>query len=299
MRNLALVGGPDSRRVDSARAAPRSRVWFALVVARRSVRVIPERTVDAWFSWQVIRAIPQALLWAPTPPAQAAAQPWDFVVGGFDEPHKLFVVETKALIGYEDAPLLPKVSLRLPQLLMLASLAAANDFPVFYGLPLLPASELPTPLLPEFPPERAILRLEPPFAEWLRMFTPFELMAQPAIATALADPTRSSVSVSTTEFIGGESLDAFLAKVKRCEIGRRYEGPGTRRILPVIPSELDARLAAGEAVAQSHVSELIRTRLAAAYEMSDTQSSASEWGWKENHLARTTWTWVPVSGDYL
>lgn len=203
------------------------------------------------------------------------------------------------MIGYEDAPHLPKVSLRLPQLSMLAILAATNDFPVFYGLPLLPASELPTPLLPEFPPQRAILRLEPPFAEWLRMFTPFELMAQPAISAALADPMRSSVSVSTADFIGGESLDAFIAKVKRCEIGRRYEAPSTRRIMRVIPSESHARSAARDAVAQSHVSELIRTRLAAAYEVSDMQSSTGEWDWKENHLARTTWTWVPVSGDDL
>lgn len=109
---------------------------------RRLIRVLPERTVDGWFSWQVLRAIRQALLWAPTPPAQAAhaAQPWDFVVAGFDGPHKLFVVETKALIGYEDWPHLPKVSLRLPQLSVLAGLAAANELPVFYGLPLLPAS---------------------------------------------------------------------------------------------------------------------------------------------------------------
>lgn len=139
------------------------------------------------------------------------------------------------------------------------------------------------------------MRLEPPFAEWLRMFTPFELMAQPAIATALANPTRSSVSVSTTDFVGGESLDAFLGNVKRCEIGKRYEAPDTRRIMRVVPSESRARSAASEAVEGSLSSHAIRGRLAAAaYEVSDVHPSVSQSIWKENHLARTTWTWVPV-----
>lgn len=273
-------------------------MWFAVLMPRRSIRVIPERTVDAWFSWEVLRSIPRALVWAPAPPAQAthAAQPWDFAVGDIDEPRKLFVVETKALIGYEDSPYLPKVSLRLPQLSVLAKIAAANDLPVFYGLPLLAPAEIATPLLPESPPQRAVLRLEPPFAEWLRMFTPFELMAHPAVAAAIADSTRSSVSVSTTELVGGDSLGAFLAKVKRCEVGRRYGEQDTRPIMRVVPSESDARSAARAAVKGSLSSHAIQERLATTTsEVSDMQRSSSESLWKENHLARTIWTWAPLA----
>lgn len=287
---MATAGGGKS---------PRWGMWFAVLMARRPIRVIPERTVDAWLSWEVLRSIPRALLWAPTPPAQAAnaPQPWDFGVAGIDEPRKLFVVETKALIGYEDSPYLPKVSLRLPQLSVLATIAAANDPPVFYGLPLLDAAELPTPLLPESPPQRAILRLEPPFAEWLRMFTPFELMAHPEVAAAIADSARSSVSLLTSDLAGGDSLGDFLAKVKRCEIGRRYEVQDTGPIMRVVPSESRARSAAREAVKGSLSSHAIQDRLATiTYEVSDMQPSASESLWKENHLARTIWTWAPVAG---
>ena len=268
----------------------------------RIVRLIPERTVDSWFAASVIDAFPDVMLWAPTPPAQSAKgdQPWDFVVGDLGASHKLLIVETKALLGFEESPYKPRVTIDLEQLERLAALAAIDDVPAFYGLPALQSGELPVPLRRQDPLLNARMRLIPPLNEWMRMLRTSELLAIPRVHAAVLRH-QSTVSVSTSELSGHTTLSALINSVKACQVGRRF-GPSDEgtRVFRQIPSDSAAQSMVHSALIGTHDPELIeeglRSHLIESPSVISTEDSEGSTSppWKRNHLGRTLWLWVPI-----
>ena len=170
-----------------------------------AVRIIPERTIDAWTSSAVLDREPRALVWAPTPPAQARSgcQPWHFPIGAFDLPGKLLVLQNKALIARPDPHCFPKVSVDLAQLARLVDLEV-DGLPVFYGLPGLCDVDLPSSLSQEDLSARALLRLHPGFDRWQRLVRPLELLALTPVMKAIVANRR----VMTLNTLGSGPLPA-------------------------------------------------------------------------------------------
>lgn len=267
-------------------------------MSRRSVRILPERTVDAWFAWKVIAEFPDVLLWAPSPPAQAAeaTQPWDFAAGGLASVNKLFIVETKALIGYEESPYHPKVPIDLAQLCVLALLEHDNQIPIFYAIPGITEAALPVPLPLESPPERASLRMSPRFGSWLMMLRPGEVLAHPSVADALLDPGRTGASIATATISPRFQLETFIDAVKRCDIGKVLE-PGMKGPLtPNRRSESESIYIVREALQSNREPSFIDETLHRFAPSLDRASDAKHGSvpWKRNHLSRTHWVWTPV-----
>jgi hypothetical protein len=135
--------------------------------------LIPERTIDAWMSSSITAVDPNAMVWAPTPPAQNQRapnyQPWDVAVEAFGE-RKLLIFEDKCLLRTPAKGLL-NVPIELGQLWLLAQLEH-DGLPVFYGLPVLPRDSLPRVVPQELFTMRAGLRIVPPFSRWQRAPAP-------------------------------------------------------------------------------------------------------------------------------
>jgi hypothetical protein len=207
----------------------------------RIVRLIPERTIDAWTSSAVTDWNPHALIWAPAPPAQAAGrdQPWDFAVEDFAPPAKLLVLENKCLLGFEQVPHNPRVRLELEQFIRLLSLDALG-LPVFYCLPGLGEADLPVPMPPETYANRAGLRLAPQFAVWHRALRPLELVLLPRVQTALLGGWRS-VTLRTNALSGGRSLGDLLRTISACQAGQSLSKGDGGEIRPILPPLLPKR----------------------------------------------------------
>lgn len=270
---------------------------YAAFVAVREIRILPERTIDAWFAARVLAGMPRALLWAPSPPAQSLTgpQPWDFATTPSESELKVFVVETKALLGNEDSPYRPRIQLRVPQLCVLAAIASSSDIPIFYALPSLREESLPVPLYPELPPLRAALRISPPFGNWLGMFSPFMLLGTPRVRDAVIK-RRTTVTVNTPDLSSGMTLNSFLTQVRGCKIGKTYdtadsEGP----MISYFPTDDEALNNVGNALEDSTDISGLKERLRSYAGEQTSDLHDRDRAWKQNHLARTTWIWVPIS----
>lgn len=119
------------------------------------MRVLPERTTDAWTSWYLLRRFPLANLWAPT---QNDVLKWDF---GFQAgPGKGFVLETKGVLSNPR-----RIRLQLKQLAWYAEEVVRRRYTaVYYVLP-----HFPWPR----PASGAQLAVAPPIGQ-MRRLMPFE-----------------------------------------------------------------------------------------------------------------------------
>jgi hypothetical protein len=264
-----------------------------VMATRTEIRVIPERTVDSWFSIAAGRAFPRAFIWAPTPNEQSeeSMEPWDFVVGTLAESMKLLVFETKALIGYSEAPYRAKVRIDLSQLARLQVLAARYGVPLKYGLPVLTDRQLPPTLPKSDPPLRARLRLDPVFDLWFRVLSPTEVACIDVVRTAILS-RRQSVSVATDK-IGGFTLRHFFRRVRACEEGTLF-GPSeaSKPIFPGTISTQQAEEALRSALSRSK--DPLKVDRAVRQGMSDPLlDSNTDQVSEKMHLARTKWVWVP------
>lgn len=266
------------------------------------VRIIPERTVDAWTSSAIVRRAPGALIWAPTPPAQAAAgtQPWDFAIEAFGPPGKLLVLENKALIGQPTPNYVPKVRLEIDQLARLIDLEAVG-LPIFYGLPGLIEADLPRPMPPENFAARAMLRLRPRFDRWQRMVRPAELFGLRQVTQAIVAHRRTT-TLHTSALFHFPSLRQLLADALACQQGKNLpEDPEGRR-RPILPpfkpdsivKDAVRRLAG---MGEASPSEVIR-RLHEIYSQPDVRARIADLQAEparvEVHLNRTIWLVLPL-----
>jgi hypothetical protein len=181
---------------------------------------VPERTIDAWTSSVITSRESRALLWAPTPPAQApgGGQPWD--IAAELTPAKLLVIENKSLINSSTVGIATRIQIDMQQLLRFLSLGVLDGLPVFYGLPGPQPHNLPFPVPPEIFVQREAWRLNPPFQTWERMVRPTELlMFAPVLAAFQA--TQSTATINTAFFHPFRSLLDLLEAVLACTEGAR------------------------------------------------------------------------------
>lgn len=124
------------------------------------MRVLPERTTDAWTAWYLLHRFPSANLWAPT---QNDPLNWDF--GFYAQPGKGFVLETKGVVAKPH-----RVRLQLKQLAWYADeVATARSTVVYYVLPIFP---WPLPSIgspPAVAPPIGDMRRLMPFEQWTFM----------------------------------------------------------------------------------------------------------------------------------
>jgi hypothetical protein len=198
-----------------------------------AVAVIPERTIDAWTSAEILSFDPFARVWAPTPRSQANREIWDYAVSAGRENEKLFVLENKGL--FQDNPSsATHVTIDLVQLARLATLAVANRLPAFYGLPAitdLDARSSP----PEGVVGRATLRTSPrTFGEWHRVGPAEDLVVQPRVWAAFGR-RRRSCRMHVSDFPPFDGFRRFLARTVTCDHGWNLS---TKAYSPPPPSAL-------------------------------------------------------------
>jgi hypothetical protein len=260
--------------------------------------LIPERTIDAWTSSAITARQPRALIWAPTPPAQAPTgnQPWDFAVG---TPHKLLVIENKALVDTGAQAVATRVQLGMDQLDRLFALEVLNGLPVFYGLPGLLAKQLPRPIPPEPFVERAGWRLSPPFADWQRMVRPTELLSIPQVFAAWA-PRHGSVTIDNALVTPFRTLSTLLDDALGCKEGVRLPNdprsawslgspPGDRLLGRAIDTLLREGISPSADLSGRLREVLARPDFAEATEQQAAEQSVNL------HLGRAMWFALPTA----
>jgi hypothetical protein len=273
-----------------------------------SARLIPERTIDAWTSVAINEVDPDALIWAPTPNAQASNQPWDLAVQAFGSPTKLLAFENKALetrllqTGWR-----PSVLIRWDQLLALLELHYLRALPVFYGLP-----GLKEPAVQTLPPDdfaaRAEARYKPlPFAEWQRVLTPGDVLAVlPARARrSLVKNIQAAITAGDPVVKGGgriptDLLDGFptlaehLDAARDCLTGRLINPTDTGPVLGATMTDADRVSSLGPIVARLALGrELVGEAVAGA--ISQAAGSVLPPDRRRRvgrHLMRTVWAAV-------
>lgn len=271
-----------------------------------AVRLIPERTIDAWTSIAVNDEDPDALIWAPTPNAQARNQPWDLAVEGFGPPKKVVAYENKALEGsrLQNNTWRSSVLIRWDQLLALVEFHYLRDLPVYYGLPGLQAHVVQA-LPPENFAERGELRFKPQaFADWQRVLTPGEVLAvlprrarislaknlKTAIA-AEADMVKGAGSIPTNAIAGYPSLAEHLDMARQCHVGRRVDPPDSGPFFGTAMTDKDRVASLGPIVAGIlERSQLVAEEVGAEISRSlDSLRPPSRSPRVGRHLMRTVW----------
>ncbi len=183
--------------------------------------IIPERTMDQWISIVVAGVDPCARIWAPTPRAQAGAEPWDHAIDGSGSQSKLIVLESKGL--QDDSAVHarnPHVVINIQQLLLLVYLQLWEGLPAYYALPGLRVADFAAGQ--GAPMWHAKMRLAPRQAgEWIRVPSALEVALDrdvlPAIRKQQASRRLLSSIVASRSW---PDLVEFLARVRRCESGR-------------------------------------------------------------------------------
>jgi hypothetical protein len=266
------------------------------------VRIIPERTIDAWTSSAILDREPRALVWAPTPPGHvvAGSQPWHFPIGAFDPPGKLLVLTNKALIGRVAPCHFPKISVELDQLARLVDLEL-DGLPILYGLPCLYDRDVPDPLPHQDFGAHALLRLRPHFDRWQRIVRPLELFSlRPVLKAVVAN--RRTMTLNTLSLVGFPSLRALLSNTGGAPWGKNLPADPNSRGKPLLPPfkpdsivKHAVRLAA--CMGQATPSEMER-RLRQIYSQPDIQARMAdrqpESAHVDVHLNRTIWLMLPA-----
>lgn len=175
------------------------------------IRIIPERTIDAWTSSAILDREPRALVWAPTPPRRArnGHRPWHPPFGPVDHPGKLLAIQNKALIARMNSISFPKVSIDLGQLARLVDLET-QGVPIFYGLPCLWGVHLSDLLLNEDLRAHDLSSLRQRFVRWQRVVRPLEVLAMGPVLKAVA-ASRRVMTLDTLALVDFSSLRAFLS----------------------------------------------------------------------------------------
>jgi hypothetical protein len=267
-----------------------------------AVRIIPERTIDAWTSSAILAREPHALVWAPTPPAPAAqgTQPWHFPIGAFDPPSKLLVLENKALIGRLGAHHLPKVCLELDQLARLIDLEV-DGLPILYGLPGLCDMDLPSLIPREELGGRAALRFRPHFDRWQRLVRPLELLALRPVMKAMA-ANRHRMTLNTLALVGFPPLRAFLSDTQQGSWGRNLLTDPQDRADPLLPPfkpDPIVNYAVRRAACMGHeCPAILKRRLIDIYAQPDVRARIEDRNGEpvrvDAHLSRTIWMVLPT-----
>jgi hypothetical protein len=266
------------------------------------VRIIPERTIDAWTSSAVLGREPRALVWAPTHPAQAGAgsQPWHFPIASFDPPGKLLVLQNKALIAQATPHCFPKVSVELAQLARLVDLEV-DGLPIFYGLPGLCDVDIPSPLPQDDLGAHALLRLRPHFDRWQRLVRPLELFALRPVMKAVA-ANRRMTSLHTLALVGFPPLRAFLSDTQAGPWGRNLPTDSDSRaawLLPPFKPDPIVREAVRRAARMGQASaSVLKRRLLDIYALPDVRARLADLHTEparvDMHLNRTIWLVLPA-----
>ena len=155
------------------------------------MRVLPERTTDAWTAWYLLHRFPSANLWAPT---QNDPLNWDF--GFHVQPGKGFVLETKGVLSNPH-----RVRLQLKQLAWYADeVATARCTAVYYVLPVFP---WPLPSIgspPAVAPLIGDMRQLMPFEQWTFMIDLEDLVR---FALLKAGPAHARGLAAALQRVGG------------------------------------------------------------------------------------------------
>lgn len=266
------------------------------------VRIIPERTIDAWTCSAILDREPRALVWAPTPQPQGRArrQPWHFPIASFDPPGKLLVLQNKALIARSNPHCFPKVSVDLAQLARLVDLEVAG-LPVFYGLPGLWGEDLLSPFVQEDLSVPALLKLRPSFDRWQRLVRPLELCSlRPVMKAIVGD--RRGVTLNTLSLVGFPPLRAFLSDTREGPWGRDLPtdpDDRTRSFLSELRPDCVVRDAVRRAASMGQAGPtVLRQRLLDFYDQpkgrAETADPRAEPISVDVQLSRTIWLLLPT-----
>jgi hypothetical protein len=265
------------------------------------VRIIPERTIDAWTSSAILVREPRALIWAPTSPGQptAGSQPWHFAIAAFDPPGKLLVLANKALLGRAAPHHFPKVSVELGQLARLVDLEL-EGLPILYGLPCLYDGEVSGPEPHEGLSAHALLRLKTQFDRWLRIVRPLELLAVRPVMKAVA-ASRHRMTLSTLSLVGFPPLRELLSSIGTAPWGKYLPGNPESRTWPLLPllrpdAVVKDAVRQAASMGEATASEMDR-RLNTIFEQTRVRPRRDE-SWApprvDMHLARTIWIVLPA-----
>lgn len=183
-------------------------------------RSLPERTVDAWVSIALCAAFPHSLIWAPTQNMVEAN--WDFGVSLGDG--KLLILEDKGATPVTRQRKKPldthRIDVDIDQLSWYCDdVESVTGIPVYYVLPRPPWIGRWTGS--SAVPDQAVCRtgsVDGPFPEWVLVIRCDDLRGKMT--------GRRGIFTDTLPLAGSLSLADFIARAKRCEIGKVITGPG-------------------------------------------------------------------------